>query len=149
MYGWGFEQGYVKGNPCKGVRKFTAKPRTVYITDEIYADIYEHGIAALKIAMEIAYLCAARAGDVVALDWCEILDNGIFIEQNKTGTKQIKEYSPRLRAAVQLARNTFGDAGNAVILGANGETVTVKTPNNWWLKAKRSAEQLFIAKYSV
>ncbi len=33
------------------------------------------------------------------------MDKGIYIEQNKTGTKQIKEWSPRLRTAIQLARN--------------------------------------------
>ncbi|KAA9820705.1 hypothetical protein CRE08_31060, partial [Escherichia coli] len=29
VYGWGYERGYVKNNPCKGVRKFSLKARTV------------------------------------------------------------------------------------------------------------------------
>ena len=41
IFGWGFERGYVKGNPCKGVRKFTLKPREVYVTDEEYQAIYD------------------------------------------------------------------------------------------------------------
>lgn len=73
--------------------------------------------------------------------WNDVMDAGIFIEQNKTGTKQIKEWSPRLRSAIQLARNTFGDNGKYVITNSNGEKVTGRTINKWWDKAKKAAEQ--------
>lgn len=140
VYGWGYERGYVKGNPCKGVRKFPAKARTVYITDEQYAAIYAEAIPALQVAMEISYLCAARLGDVLALQWDEIMDKGIYIEQGKTGTKQIKSWSPRLRSAIQLARNTLAQIGPHVITGKDG-SITAKTLNTWWNNAKRAAEQ--------
>ncbi len=39
VYSWGFERGYVKGNPCKGVRKFVQKAREMYISDEWYSAI--------------------------------------------------------------------------------------------------------------
>lgn len=141
VYGWGFERGYVKGNPCKGVRKFTSEARTVYITNEQYAAIYNEAIPGLQVAMEISYLCAARLGDVLELRWNEVMDEGIYIEQNKTGTKQIKEWSPRLKSAVQLARNMFGTGGEYVIATSKGGKVTAKTLNNWWNDAKRTAEQ--------
>lgn len=66
------------------------------------------------------------------------MDAGLFIEQNKTGTKQIKEWSPRLRSAFQLARNTMGENGKYVITNANGEKVTGRTLNKWWDKAKKA-----------
>lgn len=69
------------------------------------------------------------------------MDAGIYIEQNKTGTRQIKEWSPRLRSAIQLARNTFGNSGKYVITNSNGEKVTGRTINKWWDKAKKAAEQ--------
>lgn len=141
VYGWGFERGYVSGNPCKGVRKFASKPRTIYITDEQYAAIFAEAIPALQVAMEISYLCAARQGDVLEMVWNDVMDAGIFIEQNKTGTKQIKEWSPRLRSAIQIARKTFGDNGKYVITNSNGEKVTGRTINKWWDKAKKAAEQ--------
>ncbi len=40
--------------------------------------------------MEIAYLCAARVSDVLKMNWNQILEKGIFIQQGKTGVKQIK-----------------------------------------------------------
>lgn len=139
VYGWGYERGYVTGNPCKGVRKFAAKARTAYITDEQYAAIFAEAIPALQIAMEVSYLCAARQGDVLGMTWGDVMDSGIYIEQNKTGTKQIKEWSPRLRAAIQLARNTFGNSGKYVITNSNSEKVTGRTINKWWDKAKKSS----------
>lgn len=141
VYGWGFERGYVKGNPCKGVRKFTAKARTVYITDEQYSAIYQEASPALRVAMEISYLCAARLGDVLDLRWNEVMDTGLYIEQNKTGAKQIKEWTPRLRSAIQLARNTSASDTEFVITTSKGGKVITKTLNNWWNNAKRSAEQ--------
>lgn len=65
----------MKGNPCKGVRKFTSRPRTVYISDEQYAAIYHEATPALCVAMEISYLCAARLGDVLDLRWDEVMDS--------------------------------------------------------------------------
>lgn len=141
VYGWGYERGYVKNNPCKGVRKFSLKARTVYITDEQYAAIYAEAIPQLRIAMEISYLCAARLGDVLELKWQDIMDKGIYIEQNKTGTKQIKEWSPRLRTAIQLARNVSSCTCEYVINTTKGGKVIAKTLNNWWNQAKRAAEQ--------
>lgn len=91
--------------------------------------------------MEVSYLCAARQGDVLEMVWSDVMDAGLFIEQNKTGTKQIKEWSPRLRSAFQLARNTMGENGKYVITNSNGEKVTSRTINKWWDKEKKAAEQ--------
>jgi integrase len=90
IFGWGFERGYVKGNPCKGVRKFTLKPREVYVTDEEYQAIYDAAAPALKVGMEIAYLCAARLSDVLSLKWEQMWEDGIFIQQGKTGKNKLK-----------------------------------------------------------
>lgn len=91
----------------------------------------------LRVAMEVSYLCAARQGDVLEMVWGDVMDAGLFIEQNKTGTKQIKEWSPRLRSAFQLARNTMGENGKYVITNSNGEKVTSRTINKWRDKAKK------------
>lgn len=74
--------------------------------------------------MEVSYLCVARQGDVLEMVWGDVMDAILFIEQNKTVTKQIKERSPRLRSAFQLARNTMD------------EKVTCRAINKGWDKAK-------------
>ena len=56
---WGYQRGYVPGNPCVGVDKFPKPQRDRYATDEEYMAIFTHATPAVKAAMEIAYLCAA------------------------------------------------------------------------------------------
>ncbi|WBT60646.1 tyrosine-type recombinase/integrase [Kosakonia oryzendophytica] len=140
VFGWGFERGFVKGNPCKGIRKFSIKARDLYIQDEDYYAIYAAGRTEIKVAMEISYLCAAREGDVFDLRWSDVLAEGVFIEQNKTGKKQIKEWNPRLRAALDLAKTLPGDMSNGYVLpGPTGGKMNKKTFNTWWNNAKKDA----------
>ncbi len=80
-------------NPCRGVSKFTEKPRDRYITDEEYLLVYKHAILAVRIVMEISYLCAARIRDVLSIEHKDIREQGIYIEQGKTGKKQEKNRS--------------------------------------------------------
>lgn len=108
VFSWGYERGYVKGNPYKGVRKFSLKARDVYVTDEEYQAIYEETAPALRVGMEMSYLCAARVSDVLPLKWSKVSEEGIFIQQGKTGTKQIKVWTERLHNAIELAKTLDG-----------------------------------------
>lgn len=85
VYSWGYERGYVKANPCAGVSKFKAKNRERYVTDKEYQAVLSVAPLPVFIAMEIAYLCAARVSDVLSLKWEQIGNDGIFIQQGKTG----------------------------------------------------------------
>lgn len=141
VFGWGFERGYVRNNPCKGIRKFTLVDRDVYIPDEDYLAIYEHARVEVQVAMEISYLCAAREGDVFDLMVQDLMTDGIFIEQNKTGKKQIKEWTPRLRAAIDkaLAQLVGRSAAGFVVPSPSGGRLNRKTFNTWWNDAKKAA----------
>lgn len=101
---WGFERGHSNMNPCKGVKPFKIKSRDRYVTDEEYKAVYDIAPATFKAVMEIAYLCAARSGDVRQLRLGDMKGEGLFIEQGKTGKKQIKRWTPRLQAVVELAK---------------------------------------------
>lgn len=141
VFGWGFERGYVRGNPCKGIRKFTLVDRDVYIPDEDYLAIYECARLEVQVAMEISYLCAAREGDVFDLKIDDLRVEGIFIEQNKTGKKQIKQWTPRLRAAIELAKQHFvhQSAAGYVLPSPSGGRMNRKSFNTWWNNAKKKA----------
>lgn len=141
VFGWGFERGYVRGNPCRGIRKFTLVDRDVYIPDEDYLAIYECARVEVQVAMEISYLCAAREGDVFDLQIPDLRADGIFIEQNKTGKKQIKQWTARLQAAVTLASKHFANKSPSgyVIPSPTGGRMNKKTFNTWWNNAKKQA----------
>lgn len=118
VWAWNFERGNtVMPNPCPNVRDFKEKARERYVTDEEFDAVFTLAPLYVRVAMEIAYLCAARQGDVLELRWGKkgqrepengqeavILEQGIYIRQEKTGLRQIKLWSPRLKAAVKAAK---------------------------------------------
>lgn len=104
-YRWAYERGLVKSNPCQGVRQFKEKARTRYITDAEYQAVYNLAPPMIQIAMELSYLCVARKGDVLAMRWEHVLEDGVFVQQGKTAVRQIKLWSPRLRAAIAGAKD--------------------------------------------
>ncbi|WP_097570957.1 tyrosine-type recombinase/integrase [Escherichia coli] len=139
VYRWGYQRGFVPGNPCVGVDKYPKPQRDRYITDEEYLAIYDCATDPVKAAMEIAYLCAARVSDVLKMDWYQIMDKGIFIQQGKTGVKQIKAWTDRLHSAVNLCRKSGEDG--AVIKTMYGERYSYKGFNEAWRKARNAAAE--------
>ena len=89
--------------------------------------------------MEIAYLCAARVSDVLKMNWNQIMDKGIFIQQGKTGVKQIKAWTERLRDAVELCRQ--GADEGPIIRTMYGERYSYKGFNEAWRKARSAAAE--------
>ncbi|MES3453021.1 tyrosine-type recombinase/integrase [Enterobacter hormaechei] len=144
VYGWAYERGMVKGNPCKGVRQFKEEERERYVTDEEYYALYEVSPTVVKVAKELAYLCLARQGDVLAVQKTQLLHEGIFIRQGKTAAKQIKAWSERLLAAVELAKTLplkNGISSVYLIHQFNGRRYTRDGFNSRWQQAKEEAQK--------
>lgn len=142
VYRWGYERGYVKGNPCVGVSKFSIKSRDQYMDDNVYCVIYKHADTVTRAAMEISYLCAARQADVLKLRYTQLSNKGIFIQQGKTGTKQIKMWSTRLLAAIESVKDECPKRAldGLVMYNRDGGAFTRRTFNARWVKAVRAAE---------
>lgn len=146
VYGWAYERGMVAGNPCKGVRQFKEEERERYITDEEYGALFSVAPVVVQVAMEIAYLCLARQGDVLALQKSQLLDAGIFIRQGKTAAKQIKAWSDRLTAAIELAKSLplkDGVSSVYVLHQQNGARYTRDGFNSRWQQARDEAQKKF------
>ncbi|MCU7976106.1 tyrosine-type recombinase/integrase [Shewanella sp. SW36] len=116
MFAWGYERGRCKSNPAKGIKKFKVKARDRYITDSEFDALLSCAEVRLKIACEISYLCAARQGDVLQLTWSQVNEDGLFIQQGKTGKKQIKAWSPRLREAIAEARTLHSGIASIYVI---------------------------------
>jgi hypothetical protein len=104
VFRWGYERGYVKEIHVRGLsnsRRYRASATSRMKNTKRFMRL---GLMWSVPAMEIAYLCVARQSDVLSLSEDQISEMGIFIRQGKTGVKQIKAWTPRLRAAVSLAR---------------------------------------------
>ena len=132
-YRWAYERGKVKSNPCKGVKQFKESTRTRYVTDTEYDAVFQCATPAVQVAMEISYLCAARKGDVLKMRWDQVLEDGIFIQQGKTGVKQIKLFSGRLKKAIKAAKSLSVNQLNAfLIVKPDGHPYTDNGFNTAW-----------------
>lgn len=116
VFSWGYERGDVKINPCKGVKKFKETPRERYVEDWEYDLVFEHAPGFIRGAMEISYLCAARQGDVLKLKKSQLEKDGIMIRQGKTGKRQIKAWTTRLRKAVSLAKRDTSNVESIYVI---------------------------------
>jgi len=106
VFTWAYQYGKIKEvNPCHKVSKFTEPPRDRYIDDWEYDAVLLEAKSQplLFAAMEVSYCCAAREADVWNLEKNQLLHDGIYICQGKTGVKQIKLWNPRLKYAINLA----------------------------------------------
>jgi hypothetical protein len=136
VYKWGFQRGKASRNPCTGVEAYRMQPRDRYITDAEYLAVYKHASTPVRIAMEIAYLCAARKGDILKMTRAQLVPEGLYIQQSKTGTKQIKRLSPRLADALKpqgKVRSIY------LVHKADGSKYTISGFDSAWQKAVKAA----------
>lgn len=146
VFSWGYERGDVKSNPCKGVTKFTEEERTRYIEDWEYNLVFKHAGDRVRAAMEISYLCAARQGDVLKLSKAQLTKDGIFVRQGKTGKKQIKAWTDRLRKATTLVKPITRKDGSIiesiyVIPNQSGSAYTSSGFRTEWYKVIKKARE--------
>lgn len=104
IFSYAMRWGVVDGNPCRGVRKHSEKGRDRYITDAEFEGVKAIAGDFIAAVMEFAYITALRKGDILSLRLDQISEEGITIRQGKTGAKQLYEWTPGLRKAVEAAR---------------------------------------------
>lgn len=146
VFRWAYERGKVKMNPCQGVKQFKEQARTRYVTDKEYQALFEVASPAVKVGMELAYLCCARQGDILDLKKSQLLEEGILIQQSKTAVTQIKAWTERLHAAIELAESLPLHSGMVsiyIIHQQSGSRYTRDAFNAQWMKAKKAAAEKF------
>ncbi|MGZ5026094.1 MAG: site-specific integrase, partial [Methylobacter sp.] len=111
--------GIVESNPCTVVKSFPEKPRTRYVEDWEYQAVLALASSVLRAAMEITAITGMRQGDILKLKYADLTETGIPLTQNKTGKKQIFEWTPALEAAIKSARKHKRYADSAVYIIAN------------------------------
>lgn len=103
IYAHAYEYSVVKFNPCEGVRNFPEPGRDFYIEDDEYNQFLDDSSEIIQLFMELSYLNATRGQDVRLIRIPDLREIGIYIKQQKTGKKQIKEWSERLQQVVDRA----------------------------------------------
>ena len=133
--------GVLETNPCQFVKSFTEKARNRYVEDWEYQAVLEIASPVIAIALEIAVTTGMRQGDILNLKYSELTEIGIPITQNKTGKKQIFEWTPALRAAIKKSREQKRYAENVTNIIANerGQAYTSNGFKSNWQRLMNKA----------
>lgn len=100
--------GAATNNPCVGVERNPEKPERHYVTDAQFLVAYRGAPAMIRYAMAVAYLTGQRQTDVLNLRRRDLLDEGVYFKQKKTGQEVIVEWTPALNKVIRRAL-THGD----------------------------------------
>jgi integrase len=117
IYGYMVGAWYVaEKNPCRDVKRTKNPPRDRYVTNEEFDAIHSVMPLRLQIAMELALLTCQRQGDLIALKWADVKDDGIYFRQQKTGQGRIVERSEALNAVLERARRLVPQVPKVYVL---------------------------------
>ena len=110
------EWGYIDRHPFKGqVRRQGEKPRDRYVEDwevieclALTSKRKKGSVLAIQAYMRLKLMTGMARGDLLRLTLSNLLEDGIHIQRHKTagttGKRTIYEWTPELRAAVELAK---------------------------------------------
>lgn len=96
-------------NPCEGIRRNKESGRDVYVDDEAFRAVYAHADAALRDAMDLAYLTGQRVGDVWSMDVRQVTARGLIIQQSKTSNRVTMEITGELAALLDRIAKRKGE----------------------------------------
>ncbi len=99
------EWGIVESNPCRVVKKLKVKKRDRYITDEEFQKLHSMASPLMKCFLDLAYVTAQRIGDLLNIRLSDINDDGLYIEQSKTGKKMVFELTESLKVIIDQAKD--------------------------------------------
>jgi integrase len=114
------QHGHREGfNPVDNIKGKSVEARKRIVTDadlkamrgSLAAADYPDGMLAV---FDIAILTGLRIGDIIKLRWQDVKDDGLHIVQQKTGTPQIIEWSPDLKAAVNRCATKPNRIGHVI-----------------------------------
>ncbi len=105
-----------RANPVQGVTKHKEKPREVYVTDEMFAAVYERADGALQDAMDLALLIGQRVADLIGARRSDVKDGFLQVRQRKTGKPLRFEVTPELQRIIARATGRTREAAGVYIL---------------------------------
>jgi integrase len=132
----GLREGF---NPVDNVPTKTLAGRKRLVTD---AEIAALKVAAMQQArngaalvqmIDLALLTGQRIGDLIKMRWQDVTDEGVLVEQGKTGQRLLIQWSPALRAAIEACNR--GDKIGHVLKTQSGRGYQYAGIRSAWVRA--------------
>ena len=138
------EWGYTANpNPCAGIRGIRETGRRhIYITDQMYATVYQQAEQPLQDAMDMAYLTGQRPADLLKMTEHDIEDGALCITQNKTGAKlriSIEGELAALLARINTRKATHKIRSLYLIVNSDGQKLTASALRDQFDRARDKA----------
>lgn len=130
----------LQSNPCRDVNKFKLPPRDNYVEHADFTAMRSAAGPKLKILMDLALITGQREGDLLALRWDHIEQDGIRFKQGKTGKSLIVEWSADLRKIIARARQ-IKPQGETVVSTDEGKQYNTNAFQSLWQRARRKAKK--------
>jgi integrase len=109
MYKKGIRWGVVKTNPCTDIERYDQPARTREVTDEELAAYYSICHPFLKAYIKVLYFAGKRAGEPLKIKMVDIVEKGVLFDADKTGKKQLVEWTKPFYEAVEEAKKLHGN----------------------------------------
>ena len=166
VFAFGVERDFLRSNPASAVKAQPERSRTRYVTHDEYRAVYERASLYVQLAMEFAYLCRLRRGEIIGPDRIDIdpknpppheglqrkhvLDEGLRVVRSKGSKEQIIGWTPRLRAAVERAKDLPGVSSTVYLLhDRRGQKIRQHAFNSAWQRTvKKAVTEAGIATFS-
>lgn len=136
--GWITPVGY---NPAR-VRRNPEKPRRRYVTDAELAALIACAGPKLALMIELAYITGVRKSDLLRIRLADLQDDGLHVEQGKTGARQVFEWTDGLRRITDAARGLRRTVGSLWLFPADrkpGEPTSALALRTAWERARKAA----------
>ncbi|RWA51735.1 integrase [Cupriavidus sp. UYMSc13B] len=158
MFTYAVRKGLRNANPVTEVAGATERKRDRYITD---AELEAVRAAALLgndgkptlsgrpivALIDLAYQTAQRIGDLLALNWADVSDEGVMFHPAKTvnssGVRMLVEMTPDLQATLDMAKEGKVKAIGPVICTQSGGRFTYSGAQTAWKRAGLRARQRY------
>lgn len=133
------EDELIESNPAANVERIKMAARTRRMTTAEFSRIYAHADPLLRAVMRLCYATGQRLMDVAGIKTADIVDDGVFVVQGKTGKQLIIAWTPELKSAVAEARALKPSALRPPYL-FGFETPTYAMIRKRWVKARNAAK---------
>jgi integrase len=118
VFDFALEEQMVDHNPVIGIKRMTLAARTRRISRAEFDLIKAQARPMLKVIMDLCFATGQRIGDVLKVSRADVTDAGVFVQQQKTGSRLMLAWTPELRAAVADAKALHGNVSQPFLLGA-------------------------------
>lgn len=135
-------EGTVDRNVARDTKRLKTVARDRYLTDDEFNAIYNKASPLIQVIMDLLYLTGQRIGDILAIKYSDITDDGLYVQQGKTKTRMILAWDKDLKTTVQKARAMHKSvkAMTFLIHKRNGEPYPYDYILKHWQKTCKLAE---------